>query len=141
MNDEIEKKYLGIDWGKAEIGLALANNETKMAFSYGKLKNDKNILKNILKIIFKEEIKIVVIGVPMYKNKKENKFGGKKFGELIKKEVGDKIKIVYQDEMFTTKIAERNLIAKGLKKIKRFDDAESARIILESWLDTYNNKL
>ena len=34
--------YLGIDYGKSNVGLALADSETKMAFAYKTLKNDKN---------------------------------------------------------------------------------------------------
>ena len=134
MTDEI-KKYLGIDWGAARIGIALADEETRMAFVYDTLENDKDIFKNIFKIISEENISIIIIGIPFYKikNKKE-KFGGEKFGELLKKKIDGKIRIEYQNEMFTTKIAERNLIERNIKKIKRFDNGESARIILESWL-------
>jgi RNase H-fold protein (predicted Holliday junction resolvase) len=45
------------------------------------------------------------------------------------------MKIEYQEEMFTTKQAQRNLIEKGVKGIKKFDDQEAARIILQGWLD------
>jgi len=37
--------------------------------------------------------------------------------------------------MFTTKIAETNLAEKGIKKIKKYDDQEAARIILQEWLN------
>lgn len=134
MNNNIEKNYLGIDWGVAKVGIALSDEETRMAFSYATLKNDKNFLKNLLEIIFKEKIGTIVIGVPIYKNKKKETFGGKKLEEIIEKNIKNGVKIKYQNEMFSTKIAERNLIERGAKKIKRFDDAEAARIILESWL-------
>ncbi len=139
MNNNIKKNYLGIDWGVSKVGIALADGETRMAFTYDTLKNDKNFLKKLLEIIFKEKIETIVIGVPMYKNKKKEIFGGEKLGEMIEKNIKNGVKIKYQNEMFSTKIAERNLIERGVKKIKRFDDAESARIILESWLDE-NNK-
>ncbi len=32
-------------------------------------------------------------------------------------------------------MAERNLKEKGMKKIKKYDDREAARIILEGWLE------
>ena len=37
--------------------------------------------------------------------------------------------------MFSTQIAHRNLIERGVKRIGKFDDAESARVILESYLE------
>jgi len=128
------KNYLGIDWGSSKIGIAFSDSETKMAFTYGVLKNDKNILEKVFEIVEEKEVGVIVIGVPMYlSGEKREIFGGKKFGMEILKKGG--VEVVYQNEMFSTKIAERNLIERGMKKIKRFDDAESARIILESWLN------
>jgi RNase H-fold protein (predicted Holliday junction resolvase) len=37
--------------------------------------------------------------------------------------------------MFTTREAQRNLIEKGVKGIKKYDDQEAARIILQNWLE------
>jgi len=45
------------------------------------------------------------------------------------------MEVEYQNEMFTTKIAQANLMEKGIKSIKKYDDMEAARIILQSWLD------
>ena len=58
------KYFLGIDYGEAKIGLAIADSEMRIAFAYGTLKNDKKMLQNILNIIDKEKIETVVIGVP-----------------------------------------------------------------------------
>jgi putative Holliday junction resolvase len=133
MEDEI-KKYLGIDWGSSKIGLALADGETKIALSYRKLENNrKTILDEIKEIIIKDGINVVVIGVPMYLNQEKAVAMGERFGQEIKNMLD--VKVVYQNEMFSTKIAEQNLKEKGMKKIKRFDDAESARVILQSYLD------
>ncbi|HBI17635.1 MAG TPA: Holliday junction resolvase RuvX [Candidatus Moranbacteria bacterium] len=131
MNEKI-KNYLGIDWGKSKIGLALADGETKMAFTYGTLKNDKNIIASICEIIKKEEITTVVMGVPVYFDKKEETFFGKKMAEKIKEATG--VEIIFQNEIFSTQSAQKNLIQAGSKKISA-DDAEAARVILESYLD------
>ena len=32
------KNYLGVDWGASDMGIALANNETKIAFEYTTLR-------------------------------------------------------------------------------------------------------
>lgn len=128
-----EKKYLGIDWGKSKIGLAVAEGETRMAFGYGKIINDKNLLDNLLQIIRKENITDVVIGIPEHFVRQGKIFEGKKLGEEIEKK--SECKAYYQNEMFTTKMANANLIEQGKRKIKNFDDKESARIILQQWLD------
>jgi len=51
----------------------------------------------------------------------------------MQKELGVQVK--YQEEMFSTKMAQDSLKEKGAKKIKELDNQEAARIILQSWLD------
>jgi putative Holliday junction resolvase len=133
-NESKISHYLGIDYGLAKIGLALADLETKMAFAYTAIKNDKNLLSNLSKIIKEKNVSKVIIGVPTYISKKKVEYGGETLGKLIAKSFFG-MRIEYQDEMFTTIMAENNLIARGAKKIKRYDDKEAARIILQSYLD------
>ncbi|MCX6766349.1 MAG: Holliday junction resolvase RuvX [Candidatus Moranbacteria bacterium] len=121
--------YLGVDFGKAKIGLAVADSETRIAFSYGVLKNDKDLMKNIRDIVKKENISKIVIG-----NQMEIR---SPFGDRISKALN--VPIEFQNELFSTQQAERNLKEKGAKRIKRFDDQEAARIILQSWLDRSRN--
>jgi len=115
-------RFLGIDFGKAKIGLAIADSETKIAFGYGVLRNDKKIFEEIKEIAEKEGIGKIIVGSE-----------GKKFGELLKSKL--KIPVEFQSEIFSTQLAERGLKEKGARKIKRFDDREAARIILQSWLE------
>lgn len=129
MNSHI---YLGIDYGEAKVGLAIADSETRIAFAYGTLTNDKNFYKNILAIIKKEKIKKVIIGVPSRVNKKETEYAGEKLGEYLKNI--EKIPVEYQNEMYSTKIARENLKEKGMKNLNQLDHKEAARIILDSWL-------
>jgi len=116
--------YLGVDFGKAKIGLAVADSETRIAFSYGVLKNDKKIFEKIGEIIEKEGISKIIIG--------DSGVETQDFASLLEKL---NIPVEFQNELFSTLEAERNLKEKGVKKIKRFDDQEAARIILQSWLD------
>ena len=116
---------LGIDYGKAKIGLAVADSETRIAFGYGVLKNDKELIKNLANIIEKEKIGKIIIGI--------SGEDAQAFVDLLKKKLN--IPIEYQSEIYSTQQAERNLKEKGAKKIKRFDDQEAARIILQSWLE------
>ena len=125
--------FLGIDYGAADVGLALADSETRMAFAHGTLKNDKNLLQKITEIVERENVEAIIIGVPSYINRDDVKYEGEKLGEAIEKEL--KIKVYYQNEMFTTKMAQANLIEKGIRGIKKHDDEEAARIILQEWLD------
>ena len=131
--------YLGVDFGKSKIGLAVADSETRIAFSYGVLKNDKDLVKNLEKIIKKEGIDRIIIGVQMEVRPPSGGRTSKPIGEIEKfiRLIRNKLRIPieYQNEMYSTREAERNLLEKGAKRIKRFDDQEAARVILQSWLD------
>lgn len=127
------KNYLGIDWGLSDIGVALAHGETRIALGYTTLRNDENILVSFRKIIQSENIGTVVIGIPSYSNREEAKYPGEKFGELLLRHFP--VVIAYQDEMFTTKMAQANLIERGTKQVSKHDDKEAARLILSAWLD------
>jgi putative Holliday junction resolvase len=127
--------YLGIDYGKSNVGLALADSETRMAFAHKTLKNDKNFINNLSEIIEKENVNKIVIGIPEYRGNAVNHVSieAKKLGEFFKNTL--KIEVFYQNEMFTTKMAQSNLIEKGMKGVNKFDDQESAKIILQEWMD------
>lgn len=125
------KYFLGVDYGESKCGLAIADSETRIAFVYGTIKNDKTLFKNIFDIIKKENIAQVIIGVPKRTGDKKIIYAGEKLGKDLEKE---KINVSYQDEIYSTKIARENLKEKGLRDINRFDDAEAARIILSSFL-------
>jgi putative holliday junction resolvase len=130
-------KYLGMDFGKAKVGLAMADGETRMAFAYGTLPNDKNLKEKLAEIVSKEGVGSMVVGIPSYVKIGSVETEARKLGEFLEKSL--KVGVFYEDEMFTTKMAETNLKEKGAKGIKRFDDQEAARIILQEWLD--NNKI
>lgn len=129
---------LGIDYGKSKVGLAIADSETRIASAYAVLDNDKDLLQKIAGIIEGENISKVIIGVTNLETKFPSDRGSSiktelLLGNLVSKSTG--VEVEYQDEMFTTKQAHQNLIEKGMKGIKRFDDQEAARLILQGWLD------
>ncbi len=136
MLDSEKNNYLGIDWGESKIGLSIADDETRIAFSFDTLKNEKNPTEKIIEIIENERVKGVVVGVPSHVNREGIVYGGEKLGKAIEERAN--IPVHYQNEMFTTKMAQANLIQKGVKGVGRQDDQEAARIILQEWLD--NNK-
>lgn len=128
-----EGNYLGIDWGASDVGVAFADAETRMAFPVATITNDKTLLDRLGGLIAERGVGTVVIGIPSYINRSEVEYEGERIGKAIEDLFG--IRVAYQNEMFTTKMAEENLRERGIKKISRFDDQEAARIILQEWLD------
>lgn len=125
--------FLGIDYGKSKIGLATADSETRMAFAFDTLANDKYFLENLKGIVFCENVKEIIIGMTRHGNDPESVDEKMKFAENIKKELN--LPVNFQDEMFSTKIARENIKKRGGRNIDQFDDQEAARIILQEWLD------
>lgn len=129
-----EKGFLGIDWGAVDVGIATADPETHIALSCTTLRNDEHLLERIMEIIEREDIGTLVIGIPSHVNRQVVEYEGEKLGKLLRGLLPE-ISVVYQDEMFTTKMAQYNLIERGMKHVSKHDDEEAARIILQTWLD------
>lgn len=122
------KKYLGLDWGEARIGLAMGDSESRMAVPLETVFT----FEEAFQIIKEEEIDELVIGQPV-------KMSGDKinlnkeyisFIEGVKNKIN--IPIHFVDERLTSKAAD-SLV--GGKKTKASRDAIAAMLILQSYLD------
>lgn len=129
-----EKNYLGLDWGTTNVGVALAHAETRVALPYTVLPNDALLFDELGKIMTAENIGTVVIGVPSYVHQDSAEHPSITFGKNISQQFH--VNVEFQNEMFTTKMAQENLKERREKGISKHDDEESARIILESWLSS-----
>ncbi len=134
MSERFGKNYLGLDWGASKIGVAFADAETRMAFALFTFKNDRDFLDRLGDVFREKSIGTVVIGVASHVNRTDAVSGGERLGDAIRAAYLS-IDVAYQEEMFTTKMAMANLREHGIRDMARFDDRESARIILQEWLD------
>lgn len=146
--EEVVSKYenfLGIDWGASCVGVSFSDAETRIAFALTTLKNDRTLIDRLGALIEEKEVGTVVIGIPVrnvsrsdpgrpsHVNHLDVSVEAGRFGETMKKSFA--VRVAFQDEMFTTRMAEANLKERGTKHIANFDDTEAARIILQEWLD------
>lgn len=129
------KYFLAIDYGEKKCGLAIADEETKIATAY-KIIETQELLREIERINQKSPIEKIIIGIFEAGKVFENKKRIGRISEQIKNKT--ELKIEFQDEIFSTKLAQENL--KQLNNSTKIgqDDAEAARIILQSWLDKKN---
>ena len=127
------KNYLAIDYGKSKVGLAVGDSEISIAFAYKTLDNDEKLLGNLREIIKEREIDQIILGELGMSGEQKGSFDAQEIGAEMQKELG--VQVRYQEEMFSTKMAQDSLKEKGAKKIKELDNQEAARIILQSWLD------
>ncbi|MDQ7031647.1 MAG: Holliday junction resolvase RuvX [Desulfonauticus sp.] len=131
-------KILAIDYGLKRIGLAIGNEELKIAVPYKTLiKTDNQSLFTTLKeIIALEKIDKIVIGIPYYLNGEPSLTTKQvlNFTKKLKKEVN--LPILQIDERYTSFEAEKKLSAlnlKNKKKKKLLIDQLAASVILEQY--------
>jgi putative Holliday junction resolvase len=118
--------YLGIDYGERRIGLAKAESGNKIAIPFKTIDNSEDVISEINDIVSSENIDIIIVGLPVSFDGKENKFAQKvrEFGSQIGLASGKPVK--FENEVFSSKIA-----ADNSSKI----DESSAALILQSFLD------
>ncbi|MDF1497823.1 MAG: Holliday junction resolvase RuvX [Patescibacteria group bacterium] len=131
-------KILGIDYGDRKIGLATSDINEKLASRFLTLENisSRKTIKEIKNIISKEEIKEIIIGLPVgLKIESEQTQKTRDFIGCLEKEMNITIKKI--NEVFTSRMAEENLLNAGVKReeMKKIIDQEAARIILQDYLD------
>lgn len=125
---------LGIDFGEKKIGLAIS--EGQLAAPLGIILNDKALKQKIKEICQNERVEKIVIGLSEGKMAKRQK----EFGIKVAGICG--LPVNYQDETLTTQEAIRKMIEAGKKKkSRRLDDAYSAALLLQSYLEANREKL
>ncbi len=122
-------RYLGIDFGSKRVGLAISDEENKIAFPNAVLPNNKNLIESLLKIIKEENVGMIVMG-------ESNNFAGEPnkimkeieiFKTLLEQET--KLKVIFEPEFWTS------VQAKSIHGENSMHDASAASIILQSYLD------
>ncbi len=125
-------RILGIDYGKRKIGIAFGDERLVEGFTVVRYEDEKKALEKIIKIIKKEKVNEIVVGIS------EGQIGeeSRKFGEKLGKKVN--LPVHFQDETLTTRDAQALSIIAGIKRKKRraLEDAYSAALILQNYLDS-----
>lgn len=119
--------YLGVDWGEKRIGLATADSDTKLSLPLKTV----NGFSDLLEVIKKEEIDIVVLGLPrkMSGAAADNPDWLKFFNKLKEKSL---VPIEVFDERLSSLAADALF---GAKNEKANRDEIAAAIILQDYLE------
>jgi putative Holliday junction resolvase len=125
-------KYLSIDYGDKKVGLAIGDDEVKIASPFSVLENDNKLMINLTSIIETENIESVVIGLPLgLAGQQSAQY--KKVRRFITKLVDEiNIPIIEEDEKLTSAYAQK--LGSG-----KIDDDVAAMIILQSYFDKITN--
>lgn len=135
-------RLLGIDFGKARIGLAITDEQKRMALPMGIIRTGKDV-KETVELIRKEisrykEIETMVIGLPLQLNGKEGEMAHivRIFGQALQDTLS--IPVVYWDERLTSAQVDRFLKDAGMNRKKRAEhsDEMAATTILQNYMDS-----
>lgn len=133
-------KVVGIDYGKARIGLAISDTQRILAFPLTCLKGHHALSKavqEVVRFLAGVEYAEVVIGLPLLMSGKDSDLTKevRQFASLLQAEMSQPITL--WDERLTSKQVEKLLIEGGVKRQNRtaVTDTMAATLILQSYLD------
>lgn len=133
-------RILAIDLGDVRTGVAVSDKNEFLASPVGTIeeKNRQALLKKIVEIIKKYDVKKIVLGLPKNMDGTEGDSARKSrdFKGLIQKNTG--LEVVLLDERGTTISAHNylNMTDTRGKKRKNVVDTVAATIILQNYLDS-----
>ncbi len=133
------ERIIGIDYGRKRVGVAVSDPLGIFATALETVPSAK-IIEYLKNYTLKEKVNLFVVGYPMNLNNKPSEAAKDVdvFLKHLSKHFPD-IKVVLEDERFTSKLAMSAMIAGGVKKSDRREkgavDKISAAIILQTWLD------
>lgn len=124
-------RLLGIDFGRAKVGLAISEGVLAEPFSVLRYEDEKALFEKIKALVDQERIDKVVVGVSEGKSAEE----ARTFGQNLK---GLGIEITFFDETLSTVSAQELSREGGMKRKKRkaLEDAFAASVMLQSFLDS-----
>lgn len=131
-------RILGIDYGTKQIGLAISDETNTIAMPLKVINAQNNSIAAIKDIIEANNVKKVVVGIPITLSGQKGKkaIETEQFIEKLKNAID--IEVVEWDERLSTRFSERilnNAKVKGRKNKKRVIDKIAATFILQGYLD------
>ena len=121
-------KYLGIDFGEKRVGIALSDEDGKIAFPSVVLANNQDLMKNIVDLCMQNSVETVVMGESRDYQGQINPIMWKIQGFRKQLEtIG--LKVIYEPEFMTS------VQASQITGENKMLDASAAALILQSYLD------
>jgi len=136
-------RYLAIDYGSKRCGIAVSDPSQMIAYGLETVASH-DLMKFLDGYFQKEAVECVVVGKPMREDHQpsESFIHVERFVRAFKKRFPT-MKVAWEDERFTSKMAMKSMVAGGVKKSDRRKkenvDRMSAALILQSFMEQENN--
>ncbi len=137
-------RLLGIDYGTVRMGLAMCDESQRWVTPLDTYlrRNDKHDEKFLSELISREQIRGIVLGLPIHSDGKESQKSREvRDFQMWLARLTD-VPCIFQDERFTTAEAKRLLREAGLnhEQRKKRVDRLAAHLILEHFLESRRNR-
>jgi putative holliday junction resolvase len=133
---------LGIDFGRARIGLAISDELRMLAHPLETISSNKHSVNRVAEIVRERKIDTVVVGIPRHMSGAVGKSAEEalQFVEKLRAQVGCPVET--WDERLTTVAANRALSDAGKKtrETRGIVDQVAAQMILQGYLDREQNR-
>ena len=127
-------RIIGIDWGLRRCGIAIADESRDFVFVRPQLyvKNQDELIQDILNIINEDKIVGVVLGLPLHADGSDSDTTKmvREFANSLASKTD--LPIIFVEENLTSSAAQEEIGRKSISKIKQELDSVSAKIILEN---------
>ena len=135
-------KLIGLDVGSKRIGVAKADDQVRIAVPYGTILVDGDELQQIASFARVYGAEYFVIGLPRNSKGEETAQSQyvRQFATKLKRAI-PKAKISFQDESLTSVEAEARLKKRKKQYTKDEIDAEAATIILQDFIEHWQQKI
>jgi putative Holliday junction resolvase len=125
-------KYLGVDFGMKRTGIALSDEEGRIAFPHSVIATEKGIADDIRALATKEHVGTFVLGKSIDGSGKDNPV--MKHVHALANALKHAGEVAFEDERYSSQHASRG------HEENAMHDASTAAIILQSHLDRINKK-
>lgn len=133
--------YLAIDYGKKRVGLAVGSRFPRGIGTITHPGSFSDLANIILSRCRDYDVEKIIIGMPLPQSNQKNELVKEveKLASIIEKNSG--IKVVFEQEAYTSVEAERELINRGIdiRKNKEKTDELAAILILEQYIESKIN--
>ena len=135
-------RYLGIDYGTKRVGVALSDEEGKVAFPRGVMENNSTLVQSVADLARKGEVKAIVIGESKDLEGRDNPLMEHIRVFVRELELLSGIAVLFEPEFMTSLEARRSphgeekpTARKTANQKKKDVDASAAALILQSYLN------
>lgn len=131
-------KYLGVDYGTKRIGIAVSDDEARVAFPLAVVGAGPDALSQVAGLVKKNGVQKIIIGESQNLSGADNEV--QEDIEQFKKDIAELcgLEVVYEREFFTSSLAARQFAPDSSRKQNpehKNLDASAAALLLQSYLD------